>query len=72
MINEPKSGTNAYTEARLLEIRTVIHRSKEKMLLDKERLARSRQIVSDSEKRLKALREPVATGDDEDEGTTSL
>jgi len=72
MINEPKSGTDAYTEARLLEIRAMIHKSQEKMLLDKERLVKSRQIVSDSEKRLKVLREPALTEGAEGEGIKFL
>ena len=64
MANEPESELAAIAKADLAELREAVRRRYEHLTLDRELIAKGRQVVMDSERRLKGLREPE-DGEDE-------
>ena len=65
MANEPESELDAIAKADLAKLREAVRKRYEQLALDRELIAKSRQVVMDSERRLKSLREPE-DGEDAD------
>jgi len=68
MTEESKPHLDGETAARIAELQDMVRKSQEQLALDRETVAKSRQIVKDSEKRLRKLREPESG---EDAGTSN-
>ena len=68
MTNEPKSDPDDKIDVRLAGIAEMLQKSRDQLIRDRERLAKSRQVVSDSELRIKGLLNSLPQKE-KDEGT---